>query len=79
MKFGVKILPRSEVLDPQGRAVQGLMENQGFSLKQCHMGKYIVLEVEAENLEQGKGMVSQMVDKLLHNPLIESYEVEPLG
>ena len=76
MKFALKILPRSEVLDTQGRAVGRSLKAHGFTLKDCHMGKYIVLEVEAQNLESGKEMVLAMAEKGLYNPLIETFQLE---
>lgn len=78
MKFGVKILPKPEVLDTQGRAVQSTLQNHGFDLAGCHVGKYIVLEVNTTDPEQGKQMATQMAEKGLYNPLIENYQLEQL-
>lgn len=78
MKFAVKILPKSEVLDTQGRAVQSTLQSHGFSLTDCHVGKYIVLEVEATDPVKGKEMAIAMTEKGLYNPLIENYELEAL-
>ena len=76
MKFALKILPRPDVLDTQGRAVGGSLKAHGFALKDCHMGKYIVLGVEACSLESGKKMVLAMAEKGLYNPLIETCQLE---
>lgn len=78
MKFALKVLPKPEVLDTQGRAVQSTLVNHGFDLAQCSVGKYIVLDVKATDPEQGKQMATQMAEKGLYNPLIENYELEQL-
>ncbi len=78
MKFGLKILPKPEVLDTQGRAVQSTLERQGFSLRDCHVGRYIVFEVPSEDPSKAKEMATAMAEKGLYNPLIENYELESL-
>ncbi len=78
MKIALKVLPKPEVLDTQGRAVQGALKAHGFDLKGCHVGKYIVLEVEAVDMETGKKMARAMAEKGLYNPLIENYQLELL-
>ena len=76
MKVALKILPRPEVLDTQGRALRDTLKTHDFNLKDCHVGKYIVLELETEDLETAKKMVQAMADKGLYNPLIENYQLE---
>lgn len=76
MKFALKILPKPEVLDTQGRAVQSALQSHGFKLDECHVGKYIVLEVPASNPQEGKQMAEAMAKKGLYNPLIENYQLE---
>ena len=78
MKFALKVLPKPEVLDTQGRAVQSTLESHGFQLNDCHVGKYIVLEVKTDDATQGKEMATKMAEKGLYNPLIENYELEQL-
>ena len=78
MKFGLKVLPKPEVLDTQGRAVQSTLEQHGFKLSDCHVGKYIVFEVPTDNSSEGQEMAKAIAEKGLYNPLIESYELEVL-
>ncbi len=78
MKLALKILPKPEVLDTQGRAVQTTLSTHGFDLKECHVGKYIVLEVNTQDPAEGMEMAKAMAEKGLVNPLIEYYEVESL-
>lgn len=78
MKVAVKVLPRKEVLDSQGRTVQASLSENGFSVSNCTIGKYIVLDVDAKNFEDAKTQVNKMAEFVLYNPLIENYEVEAL-
>lgn len=78
MKFALKVLPKPEVLDTQGRAVHSTLVNHGFKLSNCNVGKYIVLDVKADDPASAKAMAEQMAEKGLYNPLIENYELEQL-
>jgi phosphoribosylformylglycinamidine synthase PurS subunit len=76
MKISVKVLPRKEVLDSQGRTVQNSLAENGFNVSSCTVGKYIVLDVDAKDFNEAKKKVDQMAEFVLFNPLIETYEVE---
>ena len=78
MKFALKVLPKPEVLDTQGRAVQSTMQDHGFPLQACTVGKYLVLDVESTDPQQAEEAAHAMAKKGLYNPLIENYELEKL-
>lgn len=78
MRIAVKVLPRKEVLDTQGRAVQHSLSENGFPVSGCAVGKYIVLDVDAKNIDEAKKQVNKMAEFVLYNPLIESFEIEEL-
>ena len=78
MKYALKILPKPEVLDTQGRAVRDSFKNKGMAVKDCHVGRYIVLEVEGGHQQEAENLVKQMAESGLCNPLIEDYQVEAL-
>ena len=46
MKIGVKVLPKKDVLDSQGRAVERTLKHHGKALEHCRVGKYIELNIE---------------------------------
>jgi phosphoribosylformylglycinamidine synthase len=79
MKVAVRVLPRPEVLDSQGRAVEATLQRLGFGLDSCRVGKYIVLEVNEASPEQAVKKATEMAKTVLHNPLIETFEVEVVG
>lgn len=78
MKVGVKILPRTEVLDSQGRAVEKTLEHHGKTLNSCRVGKYIQLDVDATSKDDALAKAKEIAEFVLYNPLIESYELEIL-
>jgi phosphoribosylformylglycinamidine synthase PurS subunit len=78
MKFVVEIMPRPEALDPQGRAVQGSLKRLGFEVEDCRVGKVVIVDIPEANRTQGLEKVHQMAEKILANPLIETFEVRVL-
>lgn len=78
MKFALRILPKAEVLDTQGRAVKKTLESHGFQLTDCHVGKYLVIETSETHPEKAREQVLAMAKKGLYNPLIETFQLEQL-
>ncbi len=78
MKIGVKILPRKEVLDSQGRAVERTLKHSGKTLESCKVGKYVQLNLEETDKEQALEKAKEIAEFVLYNPLIETYELEVL-
>lgn len=72
----VKVLPRPEVLDTQGRAVEATLKEGGLQLSQCRVGKYIEVKVAAGSKDQAVEQVKKMAEYVLYNPLIENFELE---
>jgi phosphoribosylformylglycinamidine synthase PurS subunit len=75
----VLVRPKTGILDPQGEAVETALEHLGFSVTGARVGKVVDLEVEAADADDARAKVEQMCERLLANPLIESYEVEIHG
>lgn len=69
-------MPKPEILDPQGKAVQGALPRLGFSgVTDVRQGKRFELEIEGEITEEVLAEVEQMAETLLSNPVIENYTV----
>lgn len=79
MKIGVKVMPRREVLDTQGRAVENTLRQNGKKLNACQVGRYVVLDLPGEDETAAMASAKDMADFVLHNPLIETYELERLS
>lgn len=76
MKVRVLVSPKEGILDPQGSAVRGSLEHLGFGVSNARVGRLVDLEIDAENESQAQRLAEQMCEKLLANPLIESYEIQ---
>jgi phosphoribosylformylglycinamidine synthase subunit PurS len=79
VKATVLVRPKPGILDPQGDAVGSALGHLGFDVQEARVGKVIDLELEAEDEAAAKAQVQRMCERLLANPLIESYEVEIVG
>ena len=76
MKFTaeIDIMPRPELLDPQGKAVLLGLEHLGLQqVGDVRIGKHISLSLEAENEQAAQEKVEQACKKLLANLIMESY------
>lgn len=76
MKFQAEIdvMPKKEILDPQGKAVTGSMKNLGLSeIHNVRIGKHVSLEIEADSKETAHAKVDQACKSLLANLIMESY------
>jgi phosphoribosylformylglycinamidine synthase PurS subunit len=70
----IDVMPKKEILDPQGKAVTGSMKNLGLSeIHNVRIGKHISLEIEADNEETATAKVEQACKSLLANLIMESY------
>ena len=79
MKATVLVRPKGGILDPQGEAVERSLRQLGFPVEDARIGRVIDLEVDAASAEEARDQVVRMCDRLLANPLIESYEIELEG
>jgi phosphoribosylformylglycinamidine synthase PurS subunit len=72
----VDVMPKPEILDPQGKAVLGALPRLGFSgVTDVRQGKRFELELEGELTEEILAEVRQMAETLLSNPVIEDFTV----
>jgi phosphoribosylformylglycinamidine synthase subunit PurS len=72
----VKVMPLKELLDPQGKAVMGGLNNLGLNnVQDVRIGKNITLQVDADSAEAAKTVAEQAAKKLLANPVMEYFEV----
>jgi phosphoribosylformylglycinamidine synthase len=76
VKATVLVRPKAGILDPQGQAVESSLRQLGFPVGEARVGRVIDLEVEATNQDEARAEVERMCERLLANPLIESYEID---
>ena len=72
----VDVMPKPEILDPQGKAVLGALPRLGFDgVTDVRQGKRFELEIEGELNDELLERVDAMAKTLLSNPVIEDYVV----
>ena len=74
MKIGVKVMPRAVILDTQGRAVEQTLQLNHMPVASCRVGKFVELDLPGTK-EQALKQAEQIAKTVLHNPLIETYEL----
>lgn len=76
-RVSVHITPRRGILDPQGKAVAGALHSLGFeAVKEVHVGRYVIVETDADDAASAESAVRSMCERLLANPVIEDFEIE---
>ncbi len=78
MKVRVFVRLKPGILDVQGAAVQRALAGLGFGdVRGLRVGKLIEVDVDAAGAEQARARVDEMCRRLLANPVLEDYTVEP--
>jgi phosphoribosylformylglycinamidine synthase PurS subunit len=71
----VDVMPKPEILDPQGKAVSGALARLGFAGISVRQGKRFELDVEGELTEARLAEVHRAAETLLANAVIETFQV----
>lgn len=77
MKFTahINVMPLTELLDPQGKAVNTSLHNLGLeSVEKVRIGKHITLSIDAASEDEAKSIAEEACKKLLANPVMEQYD-----
>lgn len=79
-RYVVDVMPKPEILDPQGKAVLGALPRLGFAgVSDVRQGKRFELEIEGDASDELLTEVTKMAETLLSNPVIEDFEVHVEG
>ena len=77
MRARVYVTLKQSVFDPQGQTIADALHSLGYTgVGDVRQGKFFELEVNAASADQAKALASEVADKVLANPVIESYRVE---
>jgi len=77
MKARVFVTLKQSVFDPQGRTIAEALHSLGYKgIGDVRQGKFFELDVNAASADQAKQLASEVADKVLANPVIESFRVE---
>ena len=79
IKVGCKILLKKEVLDSKGRTLLKLLQKEDKKVRECFYGKYIELNVDTDSPQKAIESARKLAQDILHNELIENFELEILS
>lgn len=72
----VDVMLKPGIADPQGQTIERALPALGYEeVTGVRVGKHIELRLEADDEEDAVRRVNEMCERLLANPVIESYEV----
>ena len=76
MKVEIRVYPRHDVLDPQGKAIAAALTRLGHrSVVDVRAGKVFFVEVDGSDAAQIENDAKKMAEELLANTVIEGYDV----
>ena len=77
MRARVFVTLKPSVFDPQGTTVAEALHTLGYAaVRDVRQGKYFELEIDARTPDDARRVATEAADKLLANPVIESYRIE---
>ena len=77
MKARVFVTLKQSVFDPQGKTIADALHSLGYTgVGDVRQGKFFELELDAASADQAQKLAAEVADKVLANPVIESYRVE---
>ena len=77
MRARVYVTLKKSVFDPQGKTIADALHSMGYTgVGDVRQGKFFELDIAAASPDQAKSLAAEVADKVLANPVIESYRVE---
>ena len=78
MKFKINIFLKKGVLDPEGKAIENALLNNGYNkVNDVRVGKTISLNIKSDIKSDALEQVTLMCKKMLVNNVIEDFEIVP--
>jgi phosphoribosylformylglycinamidine synthase subunit PurS len=76
VKALVKVTLKSDVLDPQGKAIRSACAQLGYqAIESVRQGKLFEVSLSASSESEARRMLDELAKKLLANPVIEDYAI----
>ena len=77
MRARVFVTLKPSVFDPQGRTIVEALHSLGYGgVEDVRQGKYFELDLATSEAEKARALAAEVADKVLANPVIESYRIE---
>ena len=78
MKFKINIFLKKGVLDPEGKAIENALLNNGYNkINDVRVGKTISLNIKSDIKSDALEQVKLMCKEMLVNNVIEDFEIVP--
>lgn len=74
-KVIVEVMPKPEILDPQGKAITKALERLGYEGLLVRQGKRFVIDVDGEVTDERLDEIIEVAGRVLANTVIEDFEV----
>ena len=71
----VDVMPKPEILDPQGKAVTGALARLGFTGMSVRQGKRFEVVVDGELTDERLDQLRHVAETVLANTVIETFDV----
>jgi phosphoribosylformylglycinamidine synthase subunit PurS len=79
LKARVTVTLKPAVLDPQGKAIEGALRSLSIEgVKTVRQGKIFDIEIDGEDRNDARAMLSDACERLLANTIVENYAIEIL-
>jgi phosphoribosylformylglycinamidine synthase len=77
MKARVLVTLKPSVFDPQGRTIVEALHSLGYSsVADVRQGKFFEVDLEVPDRAAAERLAAEVADRVLANPVIESFRVE---
>jgi phosphoribosylformylglycinamidine synthase subunit PurS len=77
MKARVFVTLKKSVFDPQGKTIADALHSLGYGgIEDVRQGKYFELDLATDEAATARQLATEVADKVLANPVIESYRIE---
>ncbi len=72
----IHVTLKTDVLDPQGKAIQNACGSLGYEgIRSVRQGKLFEVELDAADETAARALLAELSEKLLSNPVIEDFEI----
>jgi phosphoribosylformylglycinamidine synthase len=73
----VVVVPKTGVNDPEGESIFGGLKSLGYGqVSRVRSGRFFTLTLSSASEEAARDEATAMADKLLANPVIQSFRIE---
>ena len=77
MRARVFVTLKPSVFDPQGKTIADALQSLGYAgVADVRQGKYFELDLATTEASQARTLATEVADKVLANPVIESFRIE---